>query len=127
LLEEVPSLRINAEFEVVPLTEEFCFGTVVSLSRNVRVGYELQFFHLQFLKSPLEAINTLSARSANVLVPISTLFGEGRFKRSQLIDLLNSIYIGGPASMPWSWLGDLATTRETSMSESNLEFKFLPE
>jgi hypothetical protein len=107
LLEEVPSLRRKADFELEPLTDEFCYGPIHSRSAENFVGYELQFFFLRFLTSPKGLIGSLTPRSSNILLPQTELLAPQRYEISGLVPLLERTFPGGLNAIPLSWAEDI--------------------
>lgn len=107
LLEEVPAFRAFTEFTLAPMTGEVTHGPVHSASAGTEVKYALQFFHVQFLSSPASIVQTLGARSANMLMREDELRTERRFKVAEWVRLLDRAVNGGLLGIPFSWRQDL--------------------
>ncbi|HEX3674589.1 MAG TPA: hypothetical protein VHU87_09975 [Rhizomicrobium sp.] len=110
LLEEVPTLRNPMNLKLVELTDSFCYGPIHSQSAEMLVGYELQFFLVEFLDEPLAAIESLGRKSPNLLMRQGDLLGPSKYKMAGLVKLLADVLPNGLEGIPYSWPNDLANS-----------------
>jgi 8-oxo-dGTP pyrophosphatase MutT (NUDIX family) len=122
LLEEVPPLRVNRDFNLTSLTSQIRYGPVYSRSANTTVNYDLQFFLVVFRNSPEIAIASLGQRSLNVLLTENELLKPSLYRIAALVEVLNTQHKGGLSAIPYSWPGDIDSA-DIDVAQSALAFK----
>ncbi|SRR6266498_1933034 len=111
LWEEVPSIRNYGKLELEALTPETRYGPILSRSRGGEVVYQLQFFLLKLSKDPVRLVEALGSRTRNIWVKQEDLIDQRRFRISGLVKLLNNIFPGGLAAIPYTSTADLNDIR----------------
>jgi len=110
LLEEVPSVRLVSDVELVPLTDEVVYGPVYSRSAESQVEYILDFFRLKFVNDPRPMLEAAGPRTHNKLIRERALLVQGTYRVSKLVGFLGDILRGGLELIPCSWPDDIVTS-----------------
>ncbi len=114
LLEEVPSLRKFHEIELESLTGEVTYGPIYSHSADTQVEYTLNFFLVEFGRSPECVLKSAGPRTHNTLVSEHELLSPQSYRVSELVNFLNNITGKGLTKIPYSWPYDVGSSLKHS-------------